>query len=146
MQSRGRSFLTPLPPPRVRDYKYDNLAWPSEASQIPTRKSCLRSAKLLSLTMIPIYHGDHITKSPTFIFFSAFSLLRTKRLIPVHQCTMHIESFAQLFFQNTLLSQFWWNLSFITFWLKSSRLMSFSCHFSFFILVEKSYGKWKYYV
>ena len=52
--------------------------------------------------MIPIYHGDHITKSPTFIFiffFFAFSLLRTKRLIPVHQCTMHTESFAQFFFQ-----------------------------------------------
>ena len=48
--------------------------------------------------MIPIYHGDHITKSPTFIFF-AFSLLRTKRLIPVHQCTMHTESFAKFFFQ-----------------------------------------------
>ena len=97
------------------------MAWPSEASQIPTRKSCLRSAKLLSLTMIPIYHGDHITKSPTFIFF-AFSLLRTKRLIPVHQCTMHTGSFAHLFFQNSeKVENFWWNLSFITFWLKNRR-------------------------
>ena len=33
------------------------------------------------------------------LFFFAFSLLRTKRLIPVHQCTMHTGSFAHLFFQ-----------------------------------------------
>ena len=50
------------------------------------------------MTMIPIYSGDHITKSPTFIFF-AFSLLRTKRLIPMHQGTIHTGSFAKFVFQ-----------------------------------------------
>ena len=59
------------------------------------------------------------------LFFFAFSLLRTKRLIPVHQCTMHTGSFAHLFFQNSeeveKNSHFWWNLSFITLWMKNSR-------------------------
>ena len=84
--------------------KYDNLAWPSEVSQILIRKSCHLSTKLLSLMMILIYHGDHNTKYSTFILFCLL-LIQDERINSIFFAFI-TENFWWDFWRNNWRSMF----------------------------------------